>query len=103
MNSILWFSPSEEEVDNEEWKLGVESGKLPDSDHAAHGVSYQEALQVRVLRLRQKVLKKTKREVRRRDVQQCTHPSTIWGKTKVSLFKSFISLFEGIILEMQKK
>jgi hypothetical protein len=84
-------------------KLVVESGKLPDSDHATHGVSYQEALQVRVLRLAQKVFKKTKREVRRRDVQQCTHPSTNWGKTKVSLFKSFISLFEGIILEVQKK
>ncbi len=54
--SISWPSPFEEEVDNEQWKLGVESGKMPDSDHAAHRVSYQEALQVRVLRLAQRVL-----------------------------------------------
>ncbi len=57
MNSISWLSPFEEEMDNEKWKPGVESGKLPDSDHATHGVSHQEALQVRVLRLGQKVLK----------------------------------------------
>ncbi len=56
MNSVSWPSPVEEEMDNEEWKVGVESGKLPDSDHATHGVSYQEALQVRVLRLAQRVL-----------------------------------------------
>jgi hypothetical protein len=61
MNSVSRPSPFEEEVENEEWKHGVESGKLPDSDHATHGVSYQEALQVRVLRLAQRVLK-TKRK-----------------------------------------